>query len=97
MDSNLTLVDSAFHGRKTLVFSANSTLNAELHAQPSGTLAYTLKSNSIGDRTKLLTPNGTVVASVYRRFIAPTGTVRGETKRLSKWFGGAKALCVFEP
>jgi hypothetical protein len=95
MDSTLTLVDPAIHGRKTLVFSANSTLNAKLHVQPSGALAYTLKSNSVGDRTELLTPSGTVLASVYRRIIAPTGTVRGETRRLSKWFGGEKALCVF--
>jgi hypothetical protein len=95
MDSTLTLVDSSFHGRKTLVFSSNSTLNAKLCEQTSGALVYTLKSSSVGDRTELLTPSGTVLASVYRRTIAPTGTVCGETRRMSKWFGGEKALCVF--
>jgi hypothetical protein len=95
MDSTLTLVDPAIHGRKTIVFSANSTLNAKIHTHPSGALVYTLKSSSVGDRTELLMPSGTVLASVYRRIIAPTGTLRGETRRLSKWFSGAKALCVF--
>jgi hypothetical protein len=99
MDSTLTLVDPTIHhdGGKTFIFSANSTLNAKLYAQPSGTLAYTLKSNSVGDRTELLMPSGAVLASVHRRIIAPMGTVRSETRWLSKWFGGGKALYVFAP
>jgi hypothetical protein len=84
MDSTLTLVDSAIHGGKTFILSANSTLKAKLYAQPSGAIAYTLKSNSVGNRTELLTPGGTVLASVYRRIIAPTGTVRSETRQLCK-------------
>jgi hypothetical protein len=100
MESSLTLVDPALRSYTILVFYADTSTEAEvynLHRASENTLAYTLRSSPSGDTSEIVLPNGTVLATLRRRTLGSTATLRGETKRLSKWIKAPKRgqLCVF--
>jgi hypothetical protein len=99
MDSALTLVDPSLRLQTVLVFCPDTSNDAEvyhLHWTSEHTLAYTIRSSSSGDTTDIVLPNGTVLATLRRRMLGSTMTLRGETKRLSKWIKSPKIshLCV---